>query len=365
MKKSARIMMAGSALVLPLMASAAPTATVYGQLHLSVDYVNSDISKTDENADSKLSAGSIGLSSNSSRFGLKGDMDTGVEGLKAIYQIEQGINVDGDDGDTLATRNTFLGVRYTSSKTLTLELLGGRYDSLAKGVMGKTLFKDNVADYGAIFGAGKSGNKFDKRIPNMVMGRYIRKIEDGSLTLSAQVSSDYDDKTSQGNVDDNKATFHALGLDWSQGNLGAVIGYDHWNNYASSSVDADLLRGAFSLKSGAWTGIVLAENLRQSADLNRKAYGVQVGYKSGQWSYAGQVLQAQDYRDSSDTGATMFSLSAQQKLSDALSVYGVATRTHNEDNASYYGISGGHGDKLATVADANPYALSVGAVLAF
>lgn len=361
MKKPVALLIAA----LPMVATAAPEAKVYGLLHLSVDYVNSDIDKSQENADKKLSAGSIGLSSNSSRFGLKGEMDTGVDGLKAFYQIEQGVTTDGDDGDTLATRNSFLGARYLSSEALTLEVMGGRHDTLVKGVMGKTLFKDHAGDYGAILGAGAdNGNKFDKRVPNMILGRYIRNTDAGNFVVAVQVSSDVDDKTSKDLVDDSKKTFHAVGFDWSGDALALSVAYDHWNNN-SGDQDADVVRGALSWKSGAWTAIALAENIRQSADFDRKAYGLQAGFKSGSWFYAGQVLQAGDYRHSEDTGALMYSLSAQQKLSDNLSIYAVATRTHNEDNATFQGVDGGHGDELAAVTDSNPYALSAGAILKF
>lgn len=356
------------AAAVPAVAFAAPQATIYGQLHLSADYVNSDVTKEQKSYATGLSDGSLNLSSNSSRFGLKGELESGLENLKVIYQIESGFNVDGGDSTTgyLASRNSYLGARYLADKAMTFEVLGGRHDTLGKMTMGKNLFKDHVADYGAIFGASAAGgNKFDTRVNNMVLGRYIRNIEGGNLVVSAQASSDAGNANNTAKtVDDSKQTFHAVGVDLNQGPLSVAVAYDHWNNY-SADADADILRAFVSYKMGDWTAVGLGENVRNTGALNRKAYGAQLGYKADKWFYAGQVLQAADARDTQDTGATMVSLSAQKTLTDSLAVYGVATRTHNEDNAKFNGVDGGHGNKLKTVADANPYALSVGAVLKF
>lgn len=369
MKKILPLMMAAPTLALVMTAEAAPQATVYGQLNLSVDYMDSGISKAEEAPDNKLSAGSFGISSNSSLFGLKGELDSGLERLKVMYQIEQGITADGEDGDTLSTRNTFLGVRYLNSDQTSTELLGGYHDTLGKLVTAKTLFKVNVADYAAILGAGaNSGSKFDKRVANMALGRYSTTTSMGKLVLAAQVSADTDDKNSKDKIDDTHNSFHALGFNWSKGAFELAAGYDHWNNFGQNNgrdEDADLLRAALIWKSGVWTAIGLAENLRYFGDLDRKVWGGQLGYTEGAWSWAGQWLHANDYRHSHATGANMISVSAQRKLSEPLAVFAVATTTRNDANASFQAVDGGHGDELAAGVGTAPYALSFGAVLKF
>lgn len=369
MKKILPLMMAAPTLALTMAADAAPQVTPYGQLNLSVDYMDSGISKADEAPDNKLSAGSFGISSNSSLFGLKGELDGGLDNLKLIYQIEQGITADGDDNDSLSTRNTYLGLRYLHNERTSAELLGGYHDTLAKLVTAKTLFKVNVADYSAILGAGaNSGSKFEKRVANMALGRYSTTTSLGKLVLAAQVSADTDDKNSKDKIDDTRNSFHALGFNWSKGAFELAAGYDHWNNVGQNNgrdEDADLLRAALIWKSGAWTAIGLAENLRYFGDLDRKAWGGQLGYTQGVWSWAGQWLHANDFRHSHATGANMISVRAQRKITEPLAVFAVATTTRNDENARFQGVDGGHGDELGALAGTNPYALSVGAVLKF
>src|SRR5690554_1756779 len=72
--------------------------TLYGQIHVSLDHL-------DNGDDSALN-----LSSNRSRFGIKGDIPI-QDGLKAIYQLESEFRADSStNSSTLATRNTFVGL---------------------------------------------------------------------------------------------------------------------------------------------------------------------------------------------------------------------------------------------------------------
>lgn len=98
------------------------------------------------------------VSSNTSRLGLKGSEDLG-DGLSAIWQIEQQVNIDdttcaGGTG-TLATRNSFGGLKSDSMGTVLL----GRHDTPYKIATRKLdVFADNLADSRALTGgvAGKS-----------------------------------------------------------------------------------------------------------------------------------------------------------------------------------------------------------------
>jgi len=87
-----------------------------------------------------------------SRVGVKGSEDLG-NGLKAIYQIELGINFDtnnnvANNADTISYRNTFVGLAGDWGT-----LIMGRHDTPMKISTGKLdLFSDTMADYNGTIG---------------------------------------------------------------------------------------------------------------------------------------------------------------------------------------------------------------------
>ena len=85
-------------------ANAAPT--IYGKAFVTMDYVNLDDDARNGDVDS------VQINSNSSRIGFKGS-EAMTANTDVIYQLEYGINVDGDNGDegvAFKSRDTFLGV---------------------------------------------------------------------------------------------------------------------------------------------------------------------------------------------------------------------------------------------------------------
>src|SRR3990167_6336854 len=99
MKKKLLMAAVGAALVVGPMVAANAAATLYGRFHLSMD-------RQDNGGDPAIEQGLI--SSNTSRFGIKGDEDLGG-GLKSIYQMETSFTAD-EGGGSLAGRNTFVGL---------------------------------------------------------------------------------------------------------------------------------------------------------------------------------------------------------------------------------------------------------------
>jgi predicted porin len=98
MKKILAIAIA-TAFAAPAAMAATSNVDIYGKLHLSVNWYDDN---PNESAD-------LGISSNASRFGIKGAEDLGG-GLSAIWQIESGVNLDEQTG-TLANRNSFVGLK--------------------------------------------------------------------------------------------------------------------------------------------------------------------------------------------------------------------------------------------------------------
>jgi predicted porin len=121
--------------------AATSNVDVYGKLHMSVNWYNDQPSDIND----------IGISSNASRFGLKGSEDLGG-GLKGIWQIESGLNLDEQNG-MLANRNSFVGLSGGFGTALL-----GNHDTPLKLVGRKVdLFGDTIADSRNVMGGGSDG----------------------------------------------------------------------------------------------------------------------------------------------------------------------------------------------------------------
>src|SRR5690606_4849482 len=97
MKKQLLALAIGSMVVAPSVALADKGRTVSGKVDVS--YEKGDHGTGDQ----------WELNSNSSRIGVKGELDLDVENVKAIYQAEFQIDVDEGDnkGQTFSQRNIF------------------------------------------------------------------------------------------------------------------------------------------------------------------------------------------------------------------------------------------------------------------
>jgi predicted porin len=185
MNKNLLTLAVAAALAAPAIAPsiASAEAIVYGKVHVSLDYAdvsnvvrptfgfardandavildvngNPTLVKTAEGEDFK----GWGMSGNgyipgvnrASRLGFKGSEDLG-NGLKAIYQIEFGINLNDtnnnvlSNSDSITYRNTFAGLAGDWGT-----FLMGRHDTPMKISTGKLdLFSDTMADYNGTVG---------------------------------------------------------------------------------------------------------------------------------------------------------------------------------------------------------------------
>jgi predicted porin len=125
----------GWAACLTVLAMPAPAAAP-GELEL-YGRVNVTLQDSDEGARSQTE-----LRSNASRIGVKGGKEL-TSGLKAIYQLEFGVNIDNDDDDDHITpRNQFVGLEGAFG---TLKV--GRHDTALKEAQGDfDLFNDLEGD---------------------------------------------------------------------------------------------------------------------------------------------------------------------------------------------------------------------------
>lgn len=134
-------------------AAAMADATLYGKLHISIDFFKIG---EDGYKGWTLNRGKVGKGdSRANRVGIKGSEELS-SGLKAIYQVELGVplaNLDeeisnGDKGG-ITMRDTYVGLSSESYGTL----LVGRHDTpLKMSTLNLELFADTTADYGGTIG---------------------------------------------------------------------------------------------------------------------------------------------------------------------------------------------------------------------
>jgi len=161
-------------LAAPLQAVAdTANVSVYGKFDVPYDLVNTG---TAANGTAGTTSGRV--SSNTSRFGIKGAEDLG-EGLSTIWQVKSQLYPGDATVAMLDTRNTYAGMKGDSFGTLH----AGRHDTPYRiSTRRLDVFPDGVADNCSIFGgvAGTSAaSTFDGR-QNQVVAYISPKI--GGLT---------------------------------------------------------------------------------------------------------------------------------------------------------------------------------------
>lgn len=120
--------------------------TIYGKLHMSMDYLNNG----DDSA--------MFLASNTSRFGVKGKSAIDEE-YTFIWQFESFIDPM-DKGGTLSNRNSFLGVTNEKMGTFLMGIHDTPFKTLGRNL---DLFPDQLGDFRQAMGS------WDQRWNNLVM----------------------------------------------------------------------------------------------------------------------------------------------------------------------------------------------------
>ena len=192
MKKSLIALAVAGAFAAPAAFAATANVDVYGVMNIAIQ--DTDASNVD-----------MDVVDNISRIGFKGSEDLGG-GLKAIWQIEQGLNATNTVSDSSAfgrgLRNTFVGLAGGFGTALI-----GRHDTPYKIATGKyDIFADTIADYNGGAGSGAApldgvtliDGTQDARAANAIA--YISPNLSG-LTLAAAIVTSMDQLNSGDTVD--------------------------------------------------------------------------------------------------------------------------------------------------------------------
>ncbi|MDZ4202154.1 MAG: porin [Gallionella sp.] len=333
--------------------------TIYGKADVSYDFIN-----TGTTAAGVAGVSKNAVSSNVSRLGFKGSEDLG-DGLSAIWQIEQQINID-TGANTLATRNTFLGLKSKSMGTV----LMGRHDTPYK-LATRTLdiFGDSIADNRALMGGvtaqtvDSAASAFDGRPTDVIayltpnMGGFSGAIAYVNLTeANATAAAPKASALSLSGSYKVDAFYGALGYEEHKLDTVLVGGKESaWKLGLGYDIDALGLGFVYEKTSDNLTPVT-------RADLNgHNAYYLSAKYKMGMNAIKAAYGKSGQLGARLNTGANQFSLGYDHGLSKRTKLYAIYSRISNQTAADYgFSQSTAAGASSRAGVGASPSVISLG-----
>ncbi|WP_230370285.1 porin [Paludibacterium denitrificans] len=269
--------------------------TLYGTIEADIENgkaYNYGFSK----ADGKLKSGT-NIDDTGSLIGFKGTEDLG-NGLKAIWQVEQGLNIDGSTayqgnayGNTFATRDSFVG-------------LEGGFGKVRLGKLSTNLNSDMEAPDAWLYGKGVNGLTYSSM--NVLDGRLNNAIRYDSPELygfKATLAYGFGEKNISATNDKTQPEYN-VGLAYQNAGYFASFGYVAARNQLDNAGETktanywrleggynanNLLVAAYYGKSKAYAGgsaltqyvDLVPGVLADGQQLKTTEYGVTVGYTLG------------------------------------------------------------------------------------
>ena len=317
----------------PVAQAQTANVTLYGRLNLDLEYI--DVSGSGNSSVTRLS-------SNSSRFGLRGTESLGG-GLNAIFQIESSVVGDAGGG-TIAGRDTFVGLQGSWGQVRFGNFLAP-YDDMhpifGNGPSYLTSILATAALWANNGGYSKATGAFDDRLPNSM--RYDTPNISG-FNGGVQVSL-WDDAGLGGARD---AYVLSAAGQYKNGPFQGGIAYEGNKDVRANGLDD----WAFTA-TAAWDfGVVRVSGLYERLDydtptgnLKRDLWGVGAGGPAGpgtwhiMYQYAddgsGGGSRVNGLASGDDTSAYHLTLSYNYPLSKRTAVYFGYSRIDNDSNASY------------------------------
>ena len=318
MKKNIIAMAVAAAVAAP--AAAIADTTLYGKISVSTDFYGGDNAKSNNYT----------ISSNSSRIGIRGTEDI-ANNLALVYQWEAEMGW-GDDssanGGFGGQRNTFIG--FTGDWGTAI---AGRHDTPFKLISRKyDLFGDTIGDSRSILRGRNFDADWEKRTPNTIA--YITPNMSGFQAKAAYVSD-----WSGGTDNDQDA--------WSLSAGYGIAGFSIDAAYEQVNVGSDDLE-AWRLGAGyefdGFKVVALYQDTEMDFNGNsREAWGLGGSYTFGNNTVKAQWYTADSIDNTSSTGADMWAIGYDYKLSKQTSVYAMFAHMSNESNVCSYTLGGGTG----------------------
>jgi predicted porin len=360
--------------------SAFAAATVYGVAHMGVAYQDGISTPVGD-------ANGLSVLSNSSRIGIKGSEDLGA-GLKALYQMEFNVNMDGEANSPMnavggnntsasglgaASRNTFVGLGGGFGAVLL-----GRLDSPIKNVSRKyDLFGDQIGNSRNILAPTAQVGNVNVNAGALVDGRHSNVIAyntpkmGGFDALLAYVPGAAYDAEQSSKVD-HKGDAYSAQLNFSTGAFDASLGYMNIDKVTDTTSNFEAYRLAASYTFGAAKVVALYQNDNASKFLSdtgsgtRDTFGLGGSYKvTSAGTIKAQVYTASKIDSNADkTGATLWNVGYDHALSKNTTVYANYALMDNDTYGAYsvnmYGA--GSSDNFVARAGKDNSAFSVGLI---
>lgn len=308
-------------------ALAAPT--VYGKFNLALDSQDDEIGLDFKTDDSSIK---LRDNNNSSRLGVKGKEELGVGDLSVIYQMEFGIDPDGNESDTFSKRNLFVGLEGGFG-----QLKAGFYDTLIKEIGGSVdQFNDTVGDITRLMrGETRTSNLITYTTPKFGGGfKVAATVQPGE---SRTATDDIDD-VEDGIADSFYAALMYDGGGMFSGGLAYADNQPGGLYFDGSTAGIDILRATGKLKLDAFeVGALyqIAEGIDQTGgavnggDFEESSWLLSGAYSMGDWKLKAQYGTTDG--DVSDITRTQMAVGADYKLSKAAVVQVYYVTFEDED----------------------------------
>ena len=389
------IVLAVAALTAPTLALADnANITFYGKAHVSLDSNNGNAGTTATGTKNGLN-----LTSNSSRFGLKGSEDLG-NGVNAIYQYETEVLAQGGNSLLGAQRDTYVGLKGELGS-----LVAGRLPLANMYANDANFMGDKIGDAGNMTAGGFGGNG-SIAVPSRA-GRAIGYVSPAfsGVTVTAgfvpntaqSLSGSAASPAATVQNAANKDTSFALRAAYDQNGVFAAVNYVNLGvagivlgTATPGTVGALGAGGAAagakvtvaSFAGGYDLGVAQVRAQYVLTDANAAAADNVVlgrtGMKQGVFTLGGQynvtetsaikaqVAKAGDMTVSgasqANSGATLMALDYDYSLSKRTTVYAAYAKVSNKTNAAFSATGYAHGGLTTPGAGNSPSALSVGVI---
>ncbi|MDH4478558.1 MAG: porin [Rhodoferax sp.] len=354
-RKSLLAIAAGMTLASSAFAQTAPSVTLYGRMDLAIESANDGaLTKTM-------------LQNYASRFGIKGERSFSSD-LSGIFQVETGIAPDDTaQSKTLASRNSFVGLKSSSAGTF----LAGTYDTPLKmldaGGYAGTLYGQGEAMEVIIHGKGTATVN-----PTAATFDNVHTRQKNNLVYISPKFADFVAKASYSPDEGQTATVttgtvSSASLEWNNGTYNAGIATQQKSVVTASTSTAAFGMSATKLTFGAkmdnMSGAIVLSSLDNQATLANNARKTTntllvLNYASGPMTYKFNYGMSGESASNAKDDLSMLALEAAYSLDKQTTVYGSYAQITN--NASAKGEFVGSDNKVTPLVGNDPTALTFG-----
>ncbi len=310
---------------------------LYGVAHVSIDYLDDG------------QEGSLFLSSNSSRIGLRGDSVI-KENLKTVWQVECDASLDQGGGE-FASRNSYVGLSSEYG-----DLIGGRHDTAFEVLSDQlALFRDQIGDARNIL--GNQGANWNRRNNNVIA---YRSPVSHALKFFAIYSPEEDAPDTE--------LFSASAAYRTQDFFLTVAVEKHGKGLTGTSESETGLRaGASYTNSGIKvTGMYeLLNDVDGVSDVSSSAWGMGAAYSAGKHVFKAQYYRTVGTDNADDDSSGMIAIGYDYGIADQTRLYLAWASVSNDSAATASMSSAGRGNGAVPLAGDDPSGVSAGLVYGF